>query len=250
MKFSFAHFLAPTLIIFSISMKADSIEVFSLENGTPTLEKTIAVGIDPVSVRARSNSEIWVVNQISNSVSVVDLNAGVVIATLKTDNEPFDVVFAGNPLRAFVSCSEANAINVFSTTNLDASRHKIAILGEDPRGLAVSNDGLTVYAAIFESGNGTTTLNGRPVVDASDVVSRPEGPYQGQNPPPNNGNSFNPPINSSIGTPPRVSMIVKKDTSGNWMDDNGGDWSIFESGGLSSLTRRAAVGIFRTMMWP
>ncbi len=37
-----------------------------------------------------------------------------------------------------------------------------------------------------------------------------------------------------------MSLIVRKDDLGRWMDDNNGDWSIFVSGGLASLTRRTA----------
>ena len=35
----------------------------------------VPVGLDPVSVRARSNTEAWVVNHVSDSVSIVDLQA-------------------------------------------------------------------------------------------------------------------------------------------------------------------------------
>ncbi|WP_089718741.1 putative Ig domain-containing protein, partial [Candidatus Entotheonella palauensis] len=67
-----------------------------------------------------------------------------------------------------------------------------------------------------------------------------EGPYGGQNPPPNNGNVFDPPQRAGNAAPPPVSMIVRKDDLGRWVDDNNGDWSLFVSGALASLTRRTA----------
>lgn len=221
----------------AVNIAAHRLEVFDVTSGTPVLTQSIPVGLDPVSVRARTNDEVWVVNHLSDSVSVVDLDQGAVVATLQTDNEPADVVFANN--RAFVTASEANAVNVFNLSNLDAAPQKISIAGEDPRALAVSEDGSTVYAAIFESGNGTTALAGGESVAAGNVVSRLEGPYQGQNPPPNVGNSFSPAINSAIGTPPQTALIVRRDANGNWFDDNNGNWTRFVSGDLAPLSARA-----------
>jgi hypothetical protein len=69
---------------------------------------SVPVGLDPVSVRARTNDEAWVVNRISDSISIVDLTPGKmnVVGTINTGDEPGDVVFVGNPQRAFVSVAE------------------------------------------------------------------------------------------------------------------------------------------------
>jgi YVTN family beta-propeller protein len=106
--------------------------VFDLASGKPVHALDVPVGLDPVSVRARTSSEAWVVNHISDSVSIVDLLTGNVTATLRTDDEPCDVVFAGSPLRAFVSCSQANTLLVFDPANLAASPTRINIDGEEP----------------------------------------------------------------------------------------------------------------------
>ncbi|HWS25213.1 MAG TPA: hypothetical protein VN259_01440, partial [Xanthomonadales bacterium] len=39
----------------------------------PAYLRSIPVGLDPVTVRLRSNTEAWVVNQLSDSISVVDI---------------------------------------------------------------------------------------------------------------------------------------------------------------------------------
>ncbi|MEM7130437.1 MAG: putative Ig domain-containing protein [Chloroflexota bacterium] len=140
----------------AVNIAAHQIEVYQVSGTTLLHQQSIPVGLDPVSVRARTNSEVWVVNHVSDSVSIVDLNQGTVVQTLDTDNEPADVVFAGTPQRAFVTASEANAINVYEVGNLNAAPQTVSIFGEDPRSLAVSPNGQTVYAAIFESGNNTT----------------------------------------------------------------------------------------------
>ena len=56
--------------------------VYNIRSGIPVPVRSIPVGIDPVTVRARTSTEAWVVNHISDSVSIVDLTAGNVIATL------------------------------------------------------------------------------------------------------------------------------------------------------------------------
>ncbi|HXF38591.1 MAG TPA: hypothetical protein VN687_02655, partial [Blastocatellia bacterium] len=71
------------------------LSVFDLTGATPALTDEIPVGLEPVSVAARNDREAWVVNWLSDSVSVVDLSSGNVIDTIDTGNEPTDVIFAG-----------------------------------------------------------------------------------------------------------------------------------------------------------
>jgi YVTN family beta-propeller protein len=189
------------------------IEVFDTSSGVPTHIESIPVGLDPVSVRAKNNNEIWVVNQISDSVSVVDLSQHKVIATLQTGDEPADVIFAGTPQRAFVSISQENKLQSFNPDNLTEAPQDLPIEGEDPR--ALTTDGTHVFAAIFESGNKTTILSER-------VVSQANSPYSGQNPPPSISDPFQPST-----TPPKVGLIVQKAADGTWRDENNTDWSAF-----------------------
>ena len=73
------------------------LSVFNIENPAnpaPVLIAEIPVGLEPVSLRARTNDEVWVVNEVGDSISVVSLSRGVVIATLPAADEPADVVFA------------------------------------------------------------------------------------------------------------------------------------------------------------
>jgi len=225
---------------------ADRIEVFSLSSGMPVAVGFVPVGIDPVTVRARTNTEVWVVNHVSDSVSIVDLTTMNVVKTLDTDDEPCDVVFAGATQKAFVSCQTTNKVMVFDPANLAAAPVSVAINAERPRALAVSPDGLKVYAAVFESGNATTVLGGG--VDETQVhglisfppnaVSNPAGPYGGVNPPPNDGANFNPPIMVGNENPPKVSLIVRKNASGQWMDDNAQDWTAMVSGADAAMSGR------------
>jgi DNA-binding beta-propeller fold protein YncE len=139
-----------------------------------------------------------------------------------------------------VSCSQANQVLVFDTANLAAPPAVVEIRAEDPRALAVSSDGRSVYAAIFESGNNTTILSGGLLLNLPalpNAVNDPRGPYAGVNPPPNAGSAFDPPMNP-LATPPRVGLIVRRGSDGRWRDDNIGDWTEFVSGSLASSSGR------------
>ncbi|GLI91657.1 hypothetical protein [Methylocystis echinoides] len=199
--------------LLAVNTAEGSLMVFDLQTGVPVQSKTILVGVDPVTVRARSATEAWVVNRVSNSISVVDLARGAVVDTLQICRAPGDVVFADGD-QAVVSCTRPNKLVV-----VGASTRKILseadIAGESPRALALSLDRRKVYAAIFESGNTSTVLAG----DTADPRIRNaaqnfNGPYRGASPIPNAGTSFNPPLNPDAGPPPPVSSIVFKTGNG------------------------------------
>jgi YVTN family beta-propeller protein len=177
--------------LFALNTPNGTLSVFSLTApatpSNPSLIAEIPVGIEPVSVNINPNSalpndEAWVVNQISNSVSVVSVSQGIVTDTLYAKAEPSDIVFAGSGL-AFVSIARSNLINVYSTAT-HALVQSIALAGEEPRALAVSPDGSMVYVAFALSGNQTT------IVPALQAPAPP------------------PPVNPSLPAPPQVGLIV------------------------------------------
>ena len=186
------------------------VELFQLGAGTPTRVESIPVGIDPVSVRFRNDNEFWVVNRISDTLSLVNVATRSVFRTLQTPDDPCDVIFAGSAGRAFVSCSLPDQVAVYDPAFLDTPPSVLNILGESPRALAVSPDKTKVYVAIFESGNRTTIVAGG--ADGSGTLAFPpnavnesDTPHNGQNPPFNGpGNTYIPEEN--LANPiPRVS---------------------------------------------
>ncbi|MBX3420945.1 MAG: hypothetical protein KF752_05235 [Pirellulaceae bacterium] len=222
------------------------VEVFSLDEGLPALWTSIAVGLEPVSVRFRTNAELWVVNNLSDSITIINVTTGNITHTIATLNDPWDVVFAGSPERAFVSCGLPRAIQVFNPSNVLAAPSNITLQGLSPRAMAVSSDRSQVYAAFFHSGNCSTLLaggatsldNGLQGTFPPDIVTNPAGPYNGLNPPPNAGAVFNPPRNIAAGTPPRVALIVRQDAQGVWRDDAGTNWSPWVDGANASASGR------------
>ena len=59
-----------------------------------------------------------------------------------------------------MSCAERESVQVFDPANPGNPPTEVLLKGEQPRALAVSPDGTTVYAAFFESGNHTTVIPG------------------------------------------------------------------------------------------
>src|SRR5207244_11245011 len=58
------------------------LSVFDVTGATPVRIGEVPVGLEPVAVSARTNSEAWVVNTLSDDVSVVDLTTLSVRATI------------------------------------------------------------------------------------------------------------------------------------------------------------------------
>jgi len=213
------------------------LEVFELSSGTPVRAQSIPVGLEPVTVRARSANEAWVVNHVSDSISIVDLASGHVVATLATDDEPCDVVFASSPTapfqRAFVSCSQPSTLLVYDVDALSTPPVRLALSGKEPRALAYDAARGEVVVAFAEAGNGTTILAGKLStgrVYPPKATLNPLGPYGGVTPPPNAGASFDPPLNPANGAAPLTGLIVRRNALGEWRDVNAADWTAFVSG--------------------
>ncbi|MCB1233030.1 MAG: hypothetical protein KDN19_22485, partial [Verrucomicrobiae bacterium] len=146
--------------LLAVHSEAASISVFDVSGSSadPVKVAEIPVGLEPVSVRARGNSEIWVVNEVSDSLTVVLLNSdgtGAAAATIPTGDEPADVVFAAG--KAFVSCARFNEIWVHDVTT-GAVLDTIPLDGLYPTALAASPSGDKVFVCFLHSGNATTVL--------------------------------------------------------------------------------------------
>jgi uncharacterized protein (TIGR03437 family) len=214
-----------------------TLEIFSISGAAAqsfSLVASIPVGLEPVAVAVRSPNEVWVVNHLSDSISIVDVTniaTARVVRTLLIGDEPSDIVFGGpNHDRAFITTAHRGQnspvdpqlttpgvgradVWVFDANNPGATLGGVpltivTLFCDTPRALAVTPDGNTVYAAAFRSGNGTTTVP---------VGSIP-------------ANGLPPPLTNFQGTPgPPVGLIVKfrqssKDNQMHWLDELERSW--------------------------
>jgi DNA-binding beta-propeller fold protein YncE len=142
--------------LFAVNTPDNRVSVFDVSRPqNPILIAEISVGVEPVSVNPRDNDEVWVVNEVSDSISVVSVSKHVVTDTIYVKDEPADVVFANG--RAFVTAARNNRITV-----VDLASHNIVtnipVLGENPRAITVNSNATRVYVAFALSGNRTTIV--------------------------------------------------------------------------------------------
>ncbi len=168
--------------LYAVNTPDNRLEIFAVGNELQSLG-SVRVGLEPVAVALAPDGRAWVVNHLSDSVSIVDVNAVVphVVQTLWVGDEPRDIVFAGaDRERAFVTTAHRGQnspvdpafstpgigradVWVFDSTALDdtpggSAEAIVTLFGDRPRPLAASADGLRVYAGVFLSGNRTTSI--------------------------------------------------------------------------------------------
>jgi DNA-binding beta-propeller fold protein YncE len=180
------------LFLFATNTPDNRLEIFAVLGNRLIHTGSVEVGLEPVAVAARSPGEVWVVNHLSDSVSIVDVTNPAnprIKNTLLVGDEPRDIVFAGaDHQRAFVTTAHRGQnspddpdlfapgvgradVWVFDANDLGSAPGgqrltKITLFADTPRALAATPDGKTVYAAAFFSGDQTTSVS----VDAVSAV--------------------------------------------------------------------------------
>ncbi|HKY39970.1 MAG TPA: beta-propeller fold lactonase family protein [Polyangiaceae bacterium] len=185
-------------LLFAANTPDNRLEIFEIRRDGLEHVSSVSVGLEPIAIAVRSSREVWVVNHLSDSISVMEIlregrrhpkYSARVVRTLLVGDEPRDIVFAGpGKTRAFVTTAHRGQnspddpelftpavgradIWVFDANNLGSAPGgerltKVTVFGDTPRALAVTPDGHRVYAAPFFSGNQTTIAS----VDAASVV--------------------------------------------------------------------------------
>jgi DNA-binding beta-propeller fold protein YncE len=240
--------------LYAVNTPDNRLEVFEVSDAGLRHLWSVAVGLEPVAVALRSPDKAWVVNHLSDDVSIVDVASTPprVVRTLLVGDEPTDVVFASG--RAFVATARrgqnTNIDPAFLTPAVDRTPGRalvfvydpndlgtslagdpLAVVGDgpnsagdsifsdSPRALAVSNDGTRVYVAAFHSGNQTTTIG--------DGIINPDDGTQFNDPRIKGPSAFAPNLpttNAAGDTRPPVGAIFKYDPdTGTWLDDQGRD---------------------------
>ena len=248
--------------LFAVNTPDDRLEIFAVNGGDLSHVDSVPVGLEPVAVAARTNGEVWVVNHLSDSVSIVDVSTMPprVVRTLLVGDEPRDIVFAGPTdadghfTRAFITTARRGQnlpasvpaalttpgtpralVWVFDVTALDTTlggspETVVELFGDTPRALAATPDGHTVYAAVFHSGNQTTSVEEGAVCNGG--AAAPPCALDGVQVPGGLANAMVPgglpaPNADDDGVPgPEVGLIVKFDrTNGLWEDQLGRNWT-------------------------
>ncbi len=219
--------------LYAVNTPDNRLEIFRVTEKGLQHRGSVTVGLDPVAVMARSNSEVWVVNHVSDSVSIVDVrqpSRPKVVKTLLVGDEPRDIVFAGpNSTRAFITTAHRGQnspidpqfttpgvgradVWVFDAANLSHRLNGspltiLTLFTDTPRALAVSADGRRVYAAGFHTGNRTTAVFEELVPDGGEAA----------------GGLPSTRVDAAGEAQPETSLIVKYDGS-HWLDELRRTW--------------------------
>jgi DNA-binding beta-propeller fold protein YncE len=216
--------------LFAVNTPDGKLEIFRVRHDGLRHVGAVTVGLEPVAV-AVSGSEAWVVNHLSDSISVVDVSdprAPRVARTLLVGDEPRDVVFAGpGRRRAFITAAHRGQntgrdpqlttpsvgradVWVFDADHLGNALGGtpltvVSLFADTPRGLAVTPDGSRVYAAGYHSGNQTTTI-------PSLLVHAPGAP------------GAPPPLGNYQGIPAPATGLIARWNGAHWVDERGLAW--------------------------
>lgn len=107
-------------MLFVANTPANCLEIYSVVGDVLQLISSVSVGVEPVSVAAKSDSEVWVVNHISDSVSIVRWDNTTfkeprVEETLLVGDEPRDIVFADD--KSDTTCDGDKNLALITTAN-------------------------------------------------------------------------------------------------------------------------------------
>ncbi len=163
--------------LYALNTADDRLEIFDARGENLRSLGETTVGLRPVALALHGNAA-WVVNHLSDSVSVVDISNPSrprVTHTLSVGDEPRGIVVAGPKHdRVFVATARRGRnlnpgigraqVWIFEAAQPKAPPKIVTLFGTKPRALAASADGRYLYAAVYLSANGTTTVSGEDAV--------------------------------------------------------------------------------------
>ena len=117
--------------LFAVNTPDGMLEIYSIQKDGLVHTNSVAVGMEPVSVAIRG-TEAWVVNHLSDSVSIVDIAANPprVKRTLLVGDEPRDIVFSGfNNERAFITTAHRGQHSPYSSTLMPTNPGEMTTAG-------------------------------------------------------------------------------------------------------------------------
>ena len=231
--------------LYAVNTPDAHLEIFEPTSaGGANLLVSVPVGLEPVAVAVRNAGEVWVVNHLSDSVSIVDVASDPprVTRTLLVGDEPRGIVFAGpGNNRAFIATAHRGQntpwrdgdydvpgvgradVWVFDANNLGTSLEGnpltvINLFGDRPRALTATPDGSTVYAAVYRSGNKTVPISEGVVCDGNGPCTIQGTSYPAGRPVPET---------NRFGTVSRETGLIVgyNESNGRWEDELGNNWN-------------------------
>jgi YVTN family beta-propeller protein len=167
----------------------DTVAVYRWEDGRATADGTIVLRVKknpkadgvsyPAGLAASPDGRLlYVAENLSDSLAVVDLARRVVVQRVLTDRYPYAVAAQGD--HVYVSCWGDSTLNAFSTKNGRLSRRVRITAGRFPSAMLLSGNRLFVTSATTDSISMIDTKSRSIIKTLTD--SPPAGPREGSTP--------------------------------------------------------------------
>ena len=140
-----------TGISYNVNPDNDSVTAIQKNsNGAYSRKFVATVGDNPRTLAQAGNGDIWVVNQDSHNIKVLDKSTGTVKNTydLPYASRPYGIAFAPNGADVYVTLEATGKLYKLNTSGVKQGE---ADVGRAPRGIAVNHNSTEIYVTRFIS---------------------------------------------------------------------------------------------------
>ncbi len=165
--------------LYAANQPGARIAVFDVATRAKLREIPVGTGVVALALRPAS-FELWAVDAISSTVTVIDTRNGVVGRTIGVGAGANGIAFTPSGDRAYLACSDARSVDVVRTQDY-ALVQSIPFPALAPRGIVCT--GTEVRVVSFTSGNGTAPRGNPSSTWTDDIVEvRHVDDFAGTNP--------------------------------------------------------------------
>jgi YVTN family beta-propeller protein len=119
--------------LYAINAPGGRLAAFDVASGAHVLD--IPIGIGAVSlVRRPGGEQLWVVDELSSAVFVVQPSTASILRTVRVGGQPHGIAFTPDGDRAYVTCSGASQVDVIDCASIEVVK-SIPLPVRQPRGI-------------------------------------------------------------------------------------------------------------------
>jgi YVTN family beta-propeller protein len=163
-------------LVWVANPETNSVSVINVAGDANAKLIEVPVGKEPRNIAISPDGKrVFVANAGEDTLTVIDAStaAYLPLATVKVGTEPYGLAFTPNGRRLYVANARSNTVSVVDAASLQVL-HTIEGVGNEPRGLAITNDGdeydddEKVYVTQFFGVDRAGVFNGATLIGADD----------------------------------------------------------------------------------
>jgi DNA-binding beta-propeller fold protein YncE len=182
------HLVSPLLLsedggeLYAINQGGQRLAIFDPLDMSKLAEVPFGPGLVAMAQRP-GTGELWLVDKVASSVSVLELGSRTIVRSLRVGGEPHGIAFTPSGDRAYVTCSGVDQVDVIDAASFSIAK-SISIPAKNPRGIVVHQG--KAFLVPLLSGNNTAPMgvgtSGPGVDDIAEVRSLSDFPGLNQLP--------------------------------------------------------------------